>query len=64
MVDRQYEEMNDEQKDIMKQALKEALKEWMNEKFTEFGRWSFYSIMAAILTCLGYFVFVVIGLHK
>lgn len=34
-------------RDLQKAALKEALKEWLDEQFAMFGRWTFYSALAA-----------------
>lgn len=33
--------------DAQKRAIKEAINEWLNEKFAEFGRWTFYGLAAA-----------------
>ena len=33
--------------DAQKRAIKEAINEWLNEKFAEFGRWTFYGLLAA-----------------
>lgn len=30
-----------------KQALKEAITEWMDEKFADFGRWTFRGLLVA-----------------
>ena len=50
--------MGDEEKnkDLIKAAMKEAIKEWMNEKFQEFGQWSFYGILVAFFGALVYIV--------
>ena len=42
--------------DALKNALKDALKEWLNEKYGEFGRWSFHAIMASALAALTYYL--------
>lgn len=44
-------------KNELKRLMKEALKEWLDEKFADFGRWSFMSIAAAALVALTYFIF-------
>ncbi len=36
-------------KDEQKVLIKEALKEWLDEKFSQFGKWTFYSLAAAFL---------------
>ena len=36
--------------------MKQALKEWMNERFAEFGRWSFFTFAAMGLAALTYFI--------
>lgn len=33
--------------DAQKRAIKEAINEWLDEKFAEFGRWTFYGLAAA-----------------
>lgn len=40
--------------EAQKKAIKEAINEWLNEKFAEFGRWTFYGITAAALAGLVY----------
>ena len=42
----------------MRQVFQDAINEWMNQKFREFGKWSFKSIGVAALGALAYFVFV------
>lgn len=39
-----------------KRVLKEALKEWLDEKYSTFGRWAFWSLAAAGLFALCYFI--------
>lgn len=48
----------------MKDALKEALKEWLDEKFTQFGKWSFGAICAAGFGALAYFILAMNGWHR
>lgn len=43
-------------KDEMKKITKEALKEWLDEKFLAFGKWSFFTLAAAALVALLYFI--------
>jgi hypothetical protein len=43
-------------RDEMKQATKEAIKEWLNEQFLAFGKFSFWTIAAAALCALLYFI--------
>lgn len=50
--------------DKIKAALKEALKEWLDEKFTAFGKYSFYSLAASGLAALVYFILTTNGWHK
>ena len=47
----------------VKLALKEGIREWLDEKFAQFGKWSFVSIAAAGLGVLTYFVLVLNGWH-
>jgi hypothetical protein len=47
-----------------KDALKEALKEWLDEKFAQFGKWSFTAICAAALGALAYFILWTNGWHR
>jgi len=51
-------------KDEMKQAMKEGLKEWLDERYTEFGRWTFGMLFVAIIGALAYFVLSINGWHK
>lgn len=48
----------------IKAALKEAIKEWMDEKFAEFGKWSFRGIFIAALGALTYFILTTNGWIK
>ncbi len=43
-------------KEETKLALKEALKEWLDEKFSQLGKWSLGTIVAAALAALTYFI--------
>lgn len=52
------------ERDEVKAAFKEALKEWLEEKFSEFGKWSFRAICAALFAALTYFVLSMSGWHK
>lgn len=47
--------MADNQAEV-KAAMKDAIKEWMDEKFAEFGRWTFHGILIALLGALAYFI--------
>lgn len=47
-----------------KRIIKEALKEWMDERYAEFGRWAFVSIMAFIFAGLVYFALIASGWHR
>lgn len=51
-------------RDEFKQVTKEALKEWLDEKYAEFGKWSFRAIVAAVFTALTYFIMQMNGWHK
>ena len=39
-----------------KAVMKDALKEWLDQKYTDFGKWSFGALMAAILGAVIYFI--------
>ena len=52
---------NDEEH--MKKWMKQAIQEWLDSKFAAFGRWSFYSIAAAALAALTYFIVTTNGFH-
>jgi uncharacterized membrane protein YozB (DUF420 family) len=47
-----------------KQAMKEAMREWMDDKFKEFGRWTFFGFMTALFGAAIYFMLYVNGWHK
>ena len=49
--------------ETMKKAAKEAIKEFLDEKFTVFGRWSFYSLLALGLVATVYFILLSQGWH-
>lgn len=34
-------------KELQKAAIKEAISEWLDDKFSQFGKWTFYGLMAA-----------------
>lgn len=42
--------------DDVKEALKEALREWLDDKFMQFGKWSFFGLGALILSAVIYFI--------
>ena len=44
-----------------KEAMKEALKEWLDEKAAKFGYFSMYTIAAAVIVGLGWFVLITHG---
>lgn len=47
--------------DEIKDVLKEALKEWLDDKFTAFGKWSFYGLCSAGMFALIYFILTING---
>lgn len=51
-------------KEELKEVFKLALKEWLDDKFTQFGKWSAYTIAAAVMGACVYFVFWVEGFKK
>lgn len=60
--------MTDEDKRIIAEAaqrriVKEAIKEWMDEKFVDFGRWTFTAFLASLLGALIYFMLIANGWH-
>lgn len=56
--------MTEEEREAMKSAMKEAIKEWLDERFQEFGKWSFGAILAAALGALTYFILMTNGWHR
>ncbi len=50
--------------DEVKAAMKKAIKEWLDEKFAEFGWFSFKMLGAAALAALTYFILSQNGWHK
>lgn len=53
--------MSEFDREEQKALIKEALKEWLDEKFSAFGRWSFYSLASIGLAALFYFVLTING---
>lgn len=45
----------------MKHAVKEAIREWLDEKFLEFGKWSFRGLVAALIAAVLYLSLVTHG---
>lgn len=50
--------------DRIKQLFKEAFKEWLDEKFLQFGKWSFRTISLLVFSAVVYFVLQMNGWHK
>lgn len=48
--------MSEMTKEEMKQVAKETLKEWLDERFMDFGRWTFKSLASALFIAVIYFV--------
>jgi hypothetical protein len=48
-------------KEEMKHAVKEAIREWLDEKFLEFGKWSFRGLVAALIAAVLYLSLVTHG---
>lgn len=46
-----------EEEEKFRTVMKQAIEEWMDRKFAEFGKWSFYGIVAAGLGVLGFLIF-------
>lgn len=46
-----------EEEEKFKDVMEQAIEKWMDRKFAEFGRWSFYGIVAASLGVLGFLIF-------
>lgn len=40
-----------------KEIVKEALREWLDEQFAVFGRWSFYGLLATVLSASVWLMF-------
>lgn len=47
-----------------KRIIKEAIDEWLDKKFSEFGKWSAYGLLAAIVAVALYMTLVMNGWHK
>lgn len=46
-----------EEEEKFKTVVRQAIEDWMDRKFAEFGKWSFYGIVAAALGVLGFLIF-------
>ena len=51
-------------KDATKEAVKEAIREWLDEKYSQFGKWSFHGLLALVLAGAVYLFMVGNGWHK
>lgn len=49
--------MTPEEEEKFKEIMGSAIERWMDKKFAEFGRYSFYGIVAAALGVLGFLIF-------
>ena len=49
MDSEEQKEEDQHTKDVVKLAIKEAITEWLNQKFLDFGRWTFLSACAVLL---------------
>ena len=56
--------MKDEEEKRQIEIMQKAIEHWLDNKFAEFGRWSFYGIAAAVLAALTYFMITMSGYHK
>ena len=63
MVDKIPTDRRKNDEELMKKAAKEAIREFLDEKFTVFGRWSFYSLLALGLVAMVYFILLSQGWH-
>lgn len=48
--------MKIEDEEQFKRILKEVVNEWLQDKFAQFGRWSFYGLMASALVAVVYLI--------
>jgi hypothetical protein len=48
----------------IKEAMKAAIREWLDDKFAEFGRWSFGAVLAALVAAATIFVLHMNGWHQ
>ena len=49
---------------MMKEVVKETLREWLDEKFTQFGKWSFYGFVAMFLAGIVWVFMIQSGWHR
>ena len=61
---RHAEQRRAEDKAMMKEVVKETLREWLDEKFTQFGKWSFYGLVAMFLAGIVWIFMLQNGWHK
>lgn len=54
------EQLGNEEK--RKELLKQAISEWLDAKFLQFGKWTFYGLLAAALAGLALIAFVKFGI--
>ncbi len=56
--------MSEIDRKLLKAALKEAIKEWLDEKFAQFGRWTFFGFCSVAFAGMVYFILWANGWHK
>lgn len=47
-----------------KKVMKDAIDEWLDKKFSEFGKWSAYGLLAAAVVGALYLMLIANGWHK
>jgi len=57
------DDFSHDQKIIMKQLFKEAANEWLDEKYSTFGRYSFWGLLALVFVGLVLFAMTMQGWH-
>ena len=48
--------MDELEKEEHKALVKEAIMEWLDEKYAQFGKWTFHGILAAALGAFAYYL--------
>jgi hypothetical protein len=59
----EVDEFSQDQRADLKKLFKEAANEWLDDKYSAFGRWSFWGLLAMVFIGLVFFAMTMQGWH-